>query len=91
VNWTCLDNDRHVYATVLGSDVVRVEFDGRPDRCCIEAVETAVRLAQLEAGGHRVKELSLGAVPIGGFDRIGAADQLASVRHDLTIRIEAES
>lgn len=91
MNWTCLDNDRHVYAAVIGSDIVRVAFDGRPDKCCFEGAYVAARLALLEAGGHRIKELALGTIPLGGFDRIGAADQLASVRHDLTIRIEAAS
>jgi hypothetical protein len=87
VAWECVDNEAHIYAALLGSDVVRVEFDGRPDACCLEVAATAARLAQLEAGGHRVKEISIGAAPIADFDRLGASDWLASARHDLTVRI----
>lgn len=87
VIWACVDNEAHVYAAVLGSDVVRVAFDGRPDPCCLEVAATAARLAQLEAGGHRVKEISIGAAPIGDLDRLGATDWLASARHDLTLTI----
>lgn len=84
--WTCVDHEHHVYAMVLGKDVARVQFDGRPDKCCLEVARTAARLAQLEMSMHRVKELSIGAIGF-GIDRIGAADFLGSAR-DVSIIVQ---
>jgi hypothetical protein len=84
--WTCLDAEKHVYAIVLGTDVVRVVFDGRPDVCCLEQAHTAARLAQLEASGHRVKEIAIGA-PGFGIDRLAFAGMLGSPS-DVPIIIE---
>jgi hypothetical protein len=86
MNWTCIDVERHIYAAVLGSDVVRVEFDGRPDQCCLEVAYTAARLAQLECFTHRVKEISIGAAGF-GVDRLAAASLLESAR-DVAIVVE---